>query len=128
MTIVDFASQGTIGTTYLPKRYDISIYQGDTFKFDLVLKDTNGVALDITGWTGLAQIKKVSDSSAAETPTISVAVGTTDGKITASISNTGTSALQEATEYKYDIQLTDLAGNVRTFIGGVITITEDVSE
>lgn len=128
MSIVEFPSQGTIGQTFLPKRYDIAIYQGDTFKFDLVLKDEGGVPLDITGWTGLAQIKKVEDSSAAETPTLTTTVGTTDGKITIGISNTGTGALLEDVEYKYDVQLTDTAGNVRTFLGGKITITGDVSE
>jgi hypothetical protein len=124
--VIDFQSQGTIGTTLQPKRYDIVIYQGDTLTFSMVLKN-GATPIDITGWTALAQIKKVSDSTAAETPSLTVTVGTTDGKVTISLSDTGTSALQGATDYKYDVQLSD-GTNKRTFIGGKITVTEDISE
>ena len=128
MTIIDFPSQGTIGTNLQPKRYDILLYQGDDFEFNFVLKDISAVPLNITGWTGLAQIKNVSDNSPAETPTLTLAIGTTDGKVTVTISNTGTSALQGDTEYKYDVQLTDAGGKKRTYLGGILTVTEDVSE
>lgn len=128
MSIVDFPSQGTVGSSLLPKRYDIVLYQGDTFKFDLILKDNTNAAINITGWTALAQIKKVSDNSAAETPSLTCTVGGVDGKVSIGIADTGTSALLEDTEYKYDVQLTDNAGNKRTFIGGIITVTGDVSE
>jgi hypothetical protein len=128
MSIVDFPSQGTIGTNLQPKRYDIVLYQGDDFQFNFVLKDSLGAALDLTGWSGLAQIKNKATGSAAETPALTVTVGTTNGTVNVSISSTGTDALQGDTEYKYDVQLTDAGGKKRTYIGGVITVTEDVSE
>ena len=128
MSVTDFPLAGTIGSNLLPKRYDIVIYQGDTFTFNVVLKDSLDVPLDVTGWTPEAQIKKVSDNTPAETPNLTAVAGTTDGKITVTLSGTGSSALYGATEYKYDLQVTDTSGNVRTFLGGKITVTEDVTE
>ena len=126
-SVIDFTQAGTIGANLKPKRYDIELYQGDTFSFDLILKDSNNAALNVTGWTALAQIKKVADNTAGETPALTATVGTTDGKITISLTSTESAALQGPTEYKYDVQLND-GSTKRTYIGGKITITEDVSE
>lgn len=128
MSITNFPIEGTVGTTLRPKRFDLEVYQGDTFTFNLVLKGNGGTPLDLTGWTALAQIKKA-DGSAGETPALDLTVGTTDGKVTISLSGTETGLLEPGSgPYKYDVQLTDTAGNKRTFIGGTIVITEDISE
>lgn len=125
-SIVDGTAVGVIGSARKPKRYDIELYQGDTFSFSLVLKN-GGTPINVTGWTAQAQIKKVSDSSPGETPNLAVTVGTSDGKFTISLTDTATAALQGNTEYKYDVQLSD-GTEKRTFIGGVITVTEDITE
>jgi hypothetical protein len=125
-SIVDDPTLGTIGTARKPKRYDIELYQGDTFSFSLVLKN-GGTPINVTGWTAQAQIKKSSDNTPGETPSLSVVVGTSDGKFTISLTDTGTAALQGATEYKYDVQLSD-GTEKRTFIGGTIKVTEDITE
>jgi hypothetical protein len=126
MGVIDFDQEGVIGTNLQPKRFDIVIYQGDTFSFNLVLSN-GGTPLDVTSWTGEAEIRKASDSTPGETPNMTVAVGTTDGKITISLTDTQTAALINNTEYMYDVQLSD-GSNIRTFIGGKITVTEDVTE
>ena len=126
-TVIDYPSEGVIGISRKPKRYDIELYQGDTFSFALVLKNSGGTPINVTGWTAQAQVRKVSDDSPGETPTMTVVVGTTDGKLTISLSDTGTAALQGETEYKYDVQVND-GTEKRTFIGGKITVTEDVTE
>ena len=126
MSVVDFPSAGVIGANLKPKRYDIELYQGDTFKFSLVLKN-GGTPINITGWTPLAQIKRLTDSSPAETPVLTTTVTGIEGKINIGVDATGTSALDADLEYKYDLQLTDTDGNVRTFIGGKITVTADIS-
>lgn len=128
MSVVDFTSQGTIGVNLRPKRYDIEIYQGDTFSFQLKLKDNAANPVDVTGWTALAQIRKISDSSPGETPAMSATIQGTEGTVVLSLTDTETSALDGETEYKYDVQLTDAGGNKRTYIGGKITVTEDISE
>lgn len=127
-TIIDFPTQGTIGTSLKPKRYDIELYQGDTFMFTMTLKN-GSTPINITGWTPLAQIRKVSDETLGETPALDATVPTgTDGVVLIGLSNTETGALDGDTEYKYDIQLEDASGNIRTFIGGKITITADITE
>lgn len=126
MSIVDFPSQGTIGASLKPKRYDIELYQGDDFAFSLVFKN-GSTPLDVTAWDAIAQIKKVDDNTPGETPNMTVMIGGTDGKITIKLSNTGTAALQGTTTYKYDVQVAD-ATTQRTFIGGLITVVEDISE
>lgn len=125
MGVVDFPQQGTIGTTLKPKRFDIDIYQGDTFQFYL---NFTGTGLDMTGWTGTADIQKMSDSSPGETPTLGVTLDAPNTRFLVDLTDTETAALAEATAYKYDIQVTDASGNKRTFIGGKITVTEDITE
>ena len=125
MSIVDFPSQGDIGSDLKPKRYDIELYQGDTFAFDMVFMNGE-TAVDVTGWTAQAQIKKM-DSTPGETPTLGLTIGGVNGKITVDLTDTETAALAGTTEYKYDIQVSD-GTSKRTFIGGKITVTEDITE
>lgn len=126
-SVTDFESQGTIGANLLPKRYDIVIYQGDTFTFDLILEN-NGTPLDVTGWTGKAEINKDVLGTPGETPELGLTIGTTDGKVTVDLTNTESAALIGDTQYYYDIELTDTGSNVRTFIGGFITVTKDITD
>jgi hypothetical protein len=126
MSISTFPTAGTVGANLKPKRYDLEIYQGDTFRFNVVLSGDTG-PLDITGWTASASIKDKKDGN-APTPELDITVGDTDGTIEVFLSNTGTDALVAADgPYKYDIQLTDTAGNVRTFLAGFINVTEDIT-
>jgi hypothetical protein len=121
-SVVDFTLQGTIGTTRKPKRYDIDMYQGDTFSFYLTL---SGAGLDVTGWTGSAKVQKISDSSPVSSVITVSAVDTTNKRFTISVDS---DLLTPGTEYKYDVQVTDSGGGKRTFIGGKITVTEDITE
>jgi hypothetical protein len=125
MSIIDFPSEGDIGVDVRPKRYDIEIYQGDTFTFTMTFLD-GATPVDVTGWTAQAQIKKM-DNTPGETPNLGITVGTTDGKITVDLTDTETAALAGTTDYKYDIQVSD-GTSKRTYIGGKITVTEDVTE
>ena len=123
MGIVDFQSQGTINASLLPKRFDLEIYQGDTLSFTITLKDSLGVVKDITGWTPLGQIRSLVDNTVIDTFTITV--DGPNGILTVSIPNTGTIT---AGSYKYDIQTTDTSTNVRTWIGGNVTVIDDITE
>lgn len=124
MGVVDFQSQGTIGTTLMPKRYDIEIYKGDTFEVILNFKDSSSMAVDLTGFIGLVQFKDANNMVAA-TPTITMNANGTVGAAKIFIANTATIA---AGTYSWDFQLTDSGGRKRTYIGGKVTITQDISE
>ena len=122
MTIVSFPSQGTIGTTRKPKRFDIDLYQGDTFAFYLTF---SGTGLDVTGWTASAVVKKVSDGSTVSGIITIGAVDTTNKRFTI---NVASDTLSPDEEYMYDVQVIDSGSNKRTFIGGKIMVTEDITE
>lgn len=126
--VTDFTSEGVIGESIQPKRYDIAIYQGDTFKFEILIS-SGATPIDLTGWTVIAQIRKINDTP-GETPNINATLGGVNGKVSLSITNTGTGLLEDET-YIYDVQITDNATptpNVRTFIGGNVLVTKDISE
>ena len=128
MSITQFPKTGVIGANLKPKRYDIEIYQGDTFAFFITLKDANGVLLDITGWTVKVDIRKQADNSLAESPNFTTSVEGASGKIYLRLEATESDLLQGDVAYKYDVQVTDTSGNRRTYIGGEILVTEDVTE
>lgn len=123
-TVVDFPQQGTIGTSLKPKRYDIEVYQGDSFRFKLVFKDASMAVIDITGWAGILQIKEVDTATLVSSATITLS-DPTNGEATVDFGDTN---LLAGGDYKYDVQFTDTGGNKRTYIGGKITVTEDISE
>lgn len=130
MGVVDFDLEGTIGVNLQPKRYDIVLYAGDTFKFDLTFQDSVPAAIDVSLWTWDADVQAVDYSPVTPKPAISVANKTdgTDGVVTVTIDSSGLTFPLTNTPYMYDIQATDGSGNVRTFIGGQITITRDISD
>lgn len=122
MTIIDYPTQGTIGATLLPKRYDIQIYQGDTFEVILNFRDASEQGIDLTGFIGRAQFKP-----AIGTPVdldVVVNYAATNGAV--KVSYLDTSLLSG--EYFWDLELEDAEGKRRTYIGGRVTVTEDITE
>jgi len=123
MTVADFPQAGTIGTSLLPTRWDIAIYQGDTFDVVVNFKDANGAGIDLTGFTALIQFKS-SVGTVVATPTTELNY---DGVLGALRIFLETDTLT-AGDYTYDLQLNSPDGKKRTFIGGVVTVTSDISE
>ena len=121
MGVVDFPTQGTIGASKKPKRYDIEVYQGDTFEFYLTF---SGTGLDVTGWTASSTVKKVSDSTTVAGIITISAIDVTNKRFLVSLNS---ETLDPTEEYKYDIQVVS-GGTKRTFIGGKIAAVEDITE
>ena len=119
--VTDYPSQGTVGVTRKPKRYDIDLYQGDTFAFYLTF---TGTGLDVTGWTASATVKKVSDNTLVSSVITPSAVDVAGKRFLITVDS---ELLTPGTEYLYDVQVTSGASK-RTFIGGKITIDEDITE
>jgi len=123
MGVVDFPQQGTIGANLLPKRYDIEIYQGDTFEVVLNFKDGAQNPVDLTGFIGTVHFKNAQDSIVA-TPTVTVNADGVLGRVRIALLDT--SILGEG-RYAWDLQLSD-GVRQRTYIGGAVNVTEDVSD
>lgn len=121
MAVTDFPLVAVIGTSRKPKRYDLEIYQGDTFEFYLSFQ---GTSLDVTGWTAAANVKTLETGTpVADVITIS-AIDTVNKRFLISVDS---DLLSNDQEYKYDVQVTS-GTKKRTFIGGKIMTTEDITE
>lgn len=115
----------------LPGSYNITIYQGDTYKKTFGLKDGNGVAIDLTGQTPKAQIRvnQASSSVLLEfTAALETQAGATLGQVTISATHADTAALTPADAYGvWDLQLTNGSGVVTTYIGGKASVVAEVT-
>lgn len=122
-SIVDYQVKGNIGKELLPQRFDIYIYQGDTFRVYMVVKDSAGALIDLTGCVGLAQIRNQSDQVVG---TFTVDVNTPSlGSIAFYINDTSSLPIGK---YSYDFQLTGPGGERRTYIGGQVYIESQISQ
>lgn len=103
---------------------NLFIDQGATFYTIITLTDSNGDPIDITGYTGAAQMRKHYTSSTAKTFT--VALGNTNGTIALSMS-ANTTANIEAGRYLYDVELTDGSGSVSRVFEGIVTVNPNIT-
>ena len=107
---------------------NFTTFRGDELSFKLNFNDTNGDAIDITGWEiffTLKEDKDDSDSEASYQKTIQAPSGSTSGSIIVSVP--GEDLQEFVGPYYYDFQYIDLSGNVRTITSGSITFEKDVT-
>lgn len=130
MGVVNFDKAGDIGVSLRPKRIDIELYRGDSFKFFFELEgpapEGGGPRppINITGWTGRSEVKD-SGNLVVDTPIVTIDGDPLEGRIKVDF---GTTEDIEPGEYRYDVEMTDSGGNVRTFVGGKFVVTEDVTD
>jgi hypothetical protein len=108
-------------------RVDITCRKGDTFKLELTFTDSDGTAIDISGYSWKMDVKETDTSSgdiiADDSFTYS---GASNGKLTIT-SDAPTMAGVSGGLYVYDLQSTN-SGEVKTWVYGIFKINEDVSE
>jgi len=107
---------------------NLTVDQGTSFTSDVTVKDANGNAFDLSGYTANAKMAKGFASTRTRT-TISttVAADATTGVVTLSLSSTVTAGL-DAERYVYDLEITQTSsGNVTRVIEGIITVRPQVS-
>lgn len=122
----------------IPAVHDIKIKRGDTYSLFGRIRDKvwDGVTQtyiagpykNITGWTGLCQLRANEDAvdiSAVGTITLGNQT-TVPGSFFMTMSKTVTAALTGASGV-YDIQFTTPAGEDYTYVGGKWTLLKDVS-
>ena len=105
---------------------NIFIDQGANFSTTVTIEDGNSSALDLTGYTALAQIRKTYQSTTATNFTSTFDADRTTGLITISLTNTQTAALEEG-RYVYDLLITDLSGTKTRVVEGIVTVNPSVS-
>jgi hypothetical protein len=101
---------------------NITIDQGTTFNTEIVLTDEENNPLDLSGYTGLAQMRKSYTSSTYK----SFVVTLSEGIVLLPMNSSNSSSLT-AGRYVYDVLLTDSLNNVNRIIEGIVTVTPRVS-
>ena len=104
---------------------NIFIDQGATFTTTVTVTDSNGDAVNLSGYSVAAQIRKtfLSSSATAFTATISNA---SSGEITISLTDTQTTAL-EAGRFVYDVLITASGGTKTRVVEGQVTVNPSVT-
>ena len=108
---------------------NLRIEQGATFSSDVTVKDTNGSAFDLTGYTAAAKMALGYASTRTRT-TISTAIASdaTTGVITISLTADQTSPLDAPARYVYDVEITKTSDSTVTrVIEGIITVSPNVT-
>lgn len=103
---------------------NLIIDQGSTYSTILNLTNDDDIAIDLTGYTGAAQIRKHYTSS-ANTP-FTVTIAPIDGSVSLSLTANQTTNLL-AGRYVYDVELTNAQGVVSRVVEGIVTVTPQVT-
>ncbi len=104
---------------------NLTVDQGSTFKATIDVTDSEGDALNLTGYTVAGQLRKNFNSSTAVDFTSSV-TNVSDGTIQISLSATQTNSLK-AGRYVYDVEITSSGGDVTRVIEGQLEVTPGVT-
>ena len=104
---------------------NIFIDQGATFTTTVTVTDSNGDAVNLSGYSVAAQIRKshLSSTSTAFTASISNASA---GEITISLTDSQTTSL-EAGRYVYDVLITASGGTKTRVVEGQVTVNPSVT-
>ena len=105
---------------------NIYIDQGSDFTTVISLTDSNNDALNLTGYSALAQIRKTHGSTTISA-TFGTALTTTTGQVTLTLADTVTAAMTSG-RYVYDVLLTDGSGDKTRVLEGQAILTPGVSK
>lgn len=108
-------------------RANLRIEQGTNFSADVNLKDANGDAYDLTGFTAEARMAKGYASTQTRT-VLTVTIGSpTSGVATLSLPASITSDLEDG-RYVYDVEITQTStSTVTRVLEGIITVSPSVT-
>ena len=105
---------------------NIFIDQDADFTTTVTVNDSAGNALNLSGYTALAMIRKTYQSTTATTFTTTFADPRTSGQITISLTDTQTATLEDG-RYVYDMVITDALGVKTRVVEGIATVNPSVS-
>tara|TARA_R100000541_G_C1883232_1_gene82607 strand:- start:61 stop:453 length:393 start_codon:yes stop_codon:yes gene_type:complete len=120
----------------IAQEMDITARKGDSFTFDVSVKNADGTAKDLSSYTFNMDVRDSSDKSTRDNVAISTAtsrsnapikiVGLANGTLTVSATHVAMSDISEGT-YLYDIQA-NLSSTNQTWFFGSFTINADISD
>jgi hypothetical protein len=116
---------GPLNAGALPNNYDLAIYKGDFVELYVTVKDSNGVAINLTGYVPKAQIKTDYDAVSATGEFTCTLTGVT-GQVKIYLSSTASATLPVGS-YIWDFQLKRPDNDVRTYLTGDVTVYPEVT-
>ena len=105
---------------------NLFIDQDADFTTTVTVNDSSGTALDLTGYTAVAMIRKSYKSTSSTDFTVAFVDPRTDGQITLSLTDAQTGAMN-AGRFVYDLVITDSGGDKTRVVEGIVTIKPSVS-
>jgi len=103
---------------------NLVIDQGTTFQTTINVTDENDEIVNLTGYTGVAQMRKHFTSTTSYSFVVSISP--TIGTVTLSMTANATANVVGG-RYVYDCELTDTNGAVTRLIEGIATVTPQVT-
>ena len=103
---------------------NLAIDQGTTFQTTINVTDDAGDIVDLSGYTGAAQMRKHYTSSTSTA--FNITINASGGSVTLSM-NAATSANVTAGRYVYDCELTSSGNTVSRLVEGIVTVTPQVT-
>jgi hypothetical protein len=104
---------------------NLLIDQGADFATTINVTDDDGGAIDLTNYTGEAQMRKHYTSSTYYS--FDVSMGGSSGEVTLSLSSNTTDSITPG-RYVYDCELTDIITGIKSrLVEGIVTITPQVT-
>lgn len=107
---------------HVPAIVDLAVYAGDDFAFAIDVQDADGGPVDLTGSTGLAQIRATPDAVDVLATFVTEVVGST---VTLRLPGADTAALADYAVW--DVQVTRPDDVVITLAAGQVAVGADVT-
>ena len=105
---------------------ELTLEQGATFSTTINVEDTNGVAVNLSGYTANSQIRKSYYSTTANSFTATV-TGTANGEITISMTAANTANLNPG-RYLYDLLITAPNTTKTRVVEGIIVVSPSITK
>lgn len=103
---------------------NISIPQGADFTETFLSKESNGSASNLSGYSGIARIKK--HSAATTSKSFSVTITGATGEVSIAMTSGITKDLEPG-RYYYDVKITSGSGAVSRLVEGMALVTAGIS-
>ena len=105
---------------------NLFIDQDADFTTTVTINDSTNAALDLTGYTATAMLRKSYKSTTSASFTLAFVNPRTSGQITLTLTDVQTAALSEG-RYVYDLVITDSGGDKTRVVEGIATIKPSVT-
>ena len=106
-----------------PGKLNITITAGTSFHKELILKDASGTVIDLTGYTGYAQIRKGSRQNLLATFTVTITA--IEGKVELDLSKTETAGLSGPA--KWDLILESGPSDSHLVVEGDVEVIKSIT-